>query len=463
MFAFMALVEPLKADTLSLTDTILYVLETNPEIEAAAANKQAIEFELEQAQSFRTPRVELEAWAGASRNQGTASPDLGAASGTISGYELSARISQMLFDGYETRSEIERQAYRIDAAAYRVMERSEVLSLEAVRLFSDVLRSRALVALARDNLTYHRNVYSRLRTGFDRGVVGPGDLQQAEERVWLAEDTVLEFQLNLEDVETLFLETVGVKPGSLGSVPRISSSVPASLETAVARARSDNPTIKFMQSDVGAAEALARRANANRYPTLNLEADGRFGEDVGGFVGDRRDARVGLVVRHEFQGKRKRAVRQEQSRRVNESRAHLLGHTRRVESEVRQSWATLNSARRRLQTIQSQADLSRSLRGVYEEEYRVGSRSLLDVLNTQNALFQAEANLVNARSLATYAEYRVLASIGILLPSLGIDRPEDARAYARERVGAPGLNETSSETQFDAKTFKDWRKSVSDR
>lgn len=449
-----------RADALSLKDAILFVLETNPDIKAAEANKQAIEFELEQARNFYAPSIEFEAWAGTSENRGTASPDLGAASGSVDGFEVTGRISQMLFDGFRTRSEIERQAYRIDGAAFRVLERSEVLSLEAVRLYSDVLRSQSLLSLARSNLAYHKDVYGRLKTGYDRGVVGIGDLQQGEERVYLAEDIILEFQLNLEDVKTLFLETVGVEAKALQNLPGISSAVPASLELAVGRARSVNPVIKFMQSDVGSAEALSRRANANQYPTVHLEAEGRTGEDVGGFIGDREDFRVGVVMRYEFQGTRKRAERQEQARRVNESRSHLLSQTRRVESEVRQSWSTLRSARRRLTTIQGQARLSRKLREAYEAEYLVGNRSLLDVLNTQSALFQAEANLINARSLSTYVEYRLLASIGVLLPTLGMEAPEDAAPYARDQVGAPGLSEVSGERQFDANSFNNWRKSV---
>ncbi len=448
------------AQALTVQDAIYYILETNPEIQAAEANKQAIEFELEQARSLRAPRVILEGWAGASRNLGTATPDLSSARSTIDGYELSARVSQMLFDGYQTRSEIERQAYRIDAAAYRVLERSEVLSLEAVRLYSDVLRGQALLALARSNADYHSKMLDRIRNGFDTQVVGLGDLQQAEERLVVARDTVLDFEYNLEDSKLLFLATVGVEPTGLGRVPVLGSAVPATIDAAVATARARSPTIMFAQSDVGSAEALARSVDANQLPTLHLEADGRIGENVGGFEGDRRDARVGLMLRYEFQGKMKRAERQEQARRVNESRAHLLHRTRLVEHEVRQSWSTLQSAQRRLVTIRAQAELSRRLLDSYEREFEVGQRSLLDLLNTQNALFQAEANLINAQSLETYVKYRLLASAGVLLPTLGIEPPEDARAYARDQLGAPPLDSLGDESQFDAGSFRDWRRSV---
>ena len=394
------------------------------------------------------------------RNDGSTIPDLSSSDSWVNGYEFNARISQLLYDGYETRSEIERQAYRIDAAAYRVLERSEVLSLEAVRLYADVLRIQSILQLARENRAYHAEVLERITQGYDAGVIGIGDLQQAEERLILADDTIVGFELDLEDITTLFVATVGVNPTSLGAVPNIGASLPGSLDQAIATARARNPTILFLQADVGSENAQSRRVDANAAPRLFLEADGRAGEDVGGYEGEVLDARVGLVLRYEFQGTSKRSAREEQARRVGESRARLLSQTRLVEREVRQSWSTLKSAQRRTKIVGAQAELARKLRSTYEAEYDVGERSLLDVLNTQNALFQTEANLVNARALENYVKYRIMASIGILLPTLGIEPPEDTRVYARDREGVPGVNDAETNTRYDASTFRDWRQSV---
>jgi|UPI0002F90379 adhesin transport system outer membrane protein len=115
------------ASALTVEEAILYVLESNPEISAAAANKQAIEFELDQARSFRVPRFSLEAETGISRNNGTTTPSLPAGDDAITGYGVGVRMTQNLFDGFATRSEIERQACRVDGAALRVLERAEFL------------------------------------------------------------------------------------------------------------------------------------------------------------------------------------------------------------------------------------------------------------------------------------------------------------------------------------------------
>jgi adhesin transport system outer membrane protein len=459
--ACMALTAQVKAaNALSLEDSILFVLETNPEITSAEANKQAIEFELQQARSFWAPRFEFDVFAGSSIDDGNTTPDLSSAQSWIDGYELGVRMSQLLFDGKETRSEIERQAYRIDAAALRILERSEVLSLEAVRLYSDVLRAQSLVRLARENRGYHVEVLKRIQRAYDSGVVGIGDLQQAEERLILAEDTIISFELDLEDISNLFILVVGVEAEGLSTVPDIRRSLPPDLDSALQIARRTNPTIRFLQADVGAAEALSRRTNANASPKLYLEVDGRVGEDVGGYKGDVAEARIGLMMRYQFQGSSKRAAHQEQIRRASERRARLLAQTRRVENEVRQSYSIYRSTQRRTKTITAQVEIAQKLRDTYEQEFTVGRRSLLDVLNTQNALFQAEANLVNAKSAENYVRYRVLASIGILLKSLNIEPPEDSHVYARDELKVQPLSQTGDEPRLDARAFRDWRKSL---
>ncbi|MEO9572525.1 hypothetical protein [Tateyamaria sp.] len=92
VFAVVCLCAPSASVALSLKDVIIYVLETNPDIKTAEANKQAIEFELDQARSLRAPRFELEAFAGSSINDGSTTPDLSAADDWITGYCLTSAL-----------------------------------------------------------------------------------------------------------------------------------------------------------------------------------------------------------------------------------------------------------------------------------------------------------------------------------------------------------------------------------
>ena len=434
------------AAALDLRDAVLYVVETNPEIKAAEANKQAIEFELDQGRSLYTPRVNLEARTGYSYNDGDTTSDLTSADDPIFGGEGRVVISQMIWDGWETRSEVERQAYRVDGAALRVLERSEFLALEAAQFYSDVLRERQVLGLSQANLRYHEEVLGRIRNGFETGVLGLGDLQQAEERLVLAQDIVTQVEFDLASAELAFAEVVGVAPTGLSGLPNYSGRLPASVDAASARARVNNPTLRFSKADVGAAEAQYRAVSSNRYPDLFAEIEGRIGEDVDGFEGRRADASAELVLRYVFQGKQLSADRQEQLRRVSESRALLLQQARLVDREVRQTWARLRNARERVRILDRQNTLNSELLVTYEQEFEVGTRSLLDLLNTQNALLQNQVSLAAARSAARVEEYRLLAATGDFLSAVGVQPPEDADPYAAVGLGAPPVK--AAETEF---------------
>ena len=320
---------------------------------------------------------------------------------------------------------------------------------------------REQVGVARENLAYHRDAVSRLQRAFESGVASSSDLLQGEERLLTAEDVLLEFELDLADSEAFFVEVVGIEPTDLGAVPSVSGAVPASYEQAVATARVRNPTIRFSRADVGAAEALSQRTQSNRYPSLDLVVGGRYGQDVDGVEGEVNDLSVGLRFNYEFQGTSNRSERQADARRVNESRARLLSQTRLIEREMRQSWNTREQVRKRASVLSSRVDELYDLRRTYEAEFGIGTRSLLDVLNTQNAYVRAQAELINMRSLRTYIDYRVLAASGMLLATLDIEPPEDAKPYARDQVGAPPVADAETQDRFDARSFSDWRKSIS--
>src|SRR3546814_10111319 len=72
--------------------------------------------------------------------------------------ESSITLQQRLFDGFEAGATVEREMARVESAANRVMENSEVLALDAIGSYLEVLRQRDLVRLAEDNVAYHSQV-----------------------------------------------------------------------------------------------------------------------------------------------------------------------------------------------------------------------------------------------------------------------------------------------------------------
>src|SRR5215510_15408116 len=150
-------------DAFTIVNAINQAITTHPGVGEAAANRRATEAELRQTQGTLLPQVRLEAKTGRQRfNQPDVVPLPPGNNTWLRSHEGSIVVRQLLFDGLTSINETWRQAARVDAAAYRVRERTELIALDAAEAYIDVIRYTRLVALAAENLAAHRRILSNV-------------------------------------------------------------------------------------------------------------------------------------------------------------------------------------------------------------------------------------------------------------------------------------------------------------
>ena len=88
-------------------------------------------------------------------------------------------VRQILFDGFASIHDIWRQSARVNAAAFRVRERTELIALDAAEAYVDVVRYLRLVSLSEQNVVSHEKIFANVNTRFSGGRAGEGDLEQA--------------------------------------------------------------------------------------------------------------------------------------------------------------------------------------------------------------------------------------------------------------------------------------------
>ena len=121
----------------------------------------------------------------------------------LSTREGSVVVRQLLFDGLTSINEIWRQAARVDAAAYRVRERTELIALDAAEAYIDVVRFTHLVSLANENIAAHRRILANVEARFQGGRAGEGDLEQVRERVEAAIAVRAQFLQQLDEARAV--------------------------------------------------------------------------------------------------------------------------------------------------------------------------------------------------------------------------------------------------------------------
>ncbi len=402
----------------NLTEVAQRAINTNPEVQASWNGFQAAMNEVGVARGNYFPSVDLVGGVGREAREGDGR-------GSFSSDFVEISLTQMLYDGFATRSAVEQLDRAKLVRYYELLGASEEVALEATRAYLDVQRFRELVSLARDNYGEHLRVFNqiedRVRTGAGRGV----DLQQISGRLALAESNLLTEASNLHDVSARYLRIVGELPAeNLAPAPSLDDRMPPSVAEAVEMAYQGNPNFHAAIENIAAARAEREGARSGFHPRLDFRA--RHGNNNLSDVAGRRDHTVVELVAsiNLFRGGSDLA----EFRRTSDLLEQSMDLRDLECTNVRQTTQIAYNDTRRLREQMNHLNQHRQsidrVRGAYQQQFDIGQRTLLDVLDSENEYFEASRAYANARYDLALAHARTLASMGSLLPALGITRAD---------------------------------------
>lgn len=401
----------------------------SPEVTTKWHNYKAAEEEIGVARGGYFPRVDLNAGAG---RESLKTPDAERDRYNRRGYGLT--LNQMLFDGFATRSEVRKLDKARLVRYFELLEASENVALEAGRAYLDVLRYRNLLQLAEDNYVRHKATYEQLKIRTASGVGRRADLEQAGSRLALAEVNLTTETANLHDVTARYQRLVGaLPPASITDPQLVRSSVPASSKAAMDVLYQRNPTLHAAIENIEAAQYDISARRAAYSPKVDFRARTETINNYQGVRGD-RDNNVAEVVLNWnlFNGGSDRARERQYMERKNvavEMREKACRDTRQTLQIAYNDVARLGEQAKYLKT---QVELQQKTRDAYRDQFNVGQRTLLDLLDTENELLSARRSLVNAEVDLSLAYLRTYAGMGTLLEFMGLQRLETETPAARE-------------------------------
>ncbi len=426
------------ADAMTLQQAVEKTMKTNPQILQAAKDREAVEFELRQARGLYLPSVDLEAGAGRRRLSNSSTGTLTSDHDYLSPGEVGLTVTQTLFDGGARRSQVEQQAARVDGASFRVLERSEALALEVTQDYLEYILQGQIVKAAQDNVGFHSQILGNIEQSIKGGTLTDADRLQGVERQQAAAARLQEAKEELEATRIRFLQAVGEPITNASTPPSVAKFLPKTLNDAVFIAAKNSPRIYSANADIDAADASVRGARANYLPKVDLEGTARVGDDIDGDDGNTNDYQVRVVARWNlYRGGIDTAREQEQIRRAGEQRYALAQVQREVEQSVRSAWNERVSRGTLAGILGKQAQTNAQLVSSYRQQFGVGQRSLLDVLDAQNTNFNTRVLADTARVASLFAEYKILAASGNLLQTMKLRPVEQSKAYAREEFVVP--------------------------
>jgi outer membrane protein, adhesin transport system len=435
----------------SLQSVVQRALETNPELGAIRFNRQAIDQELKAARGLHLPTVDLRADHGRSSNYAKSAAGIVKDNDWHTQNNVSGVLSQRLFDGFEATHEVARQKDRVESARWRVTDTANSIALRSVQAYLEVLRAHSVLSAARSNLSQLQSINERVRSRVTGGKGNSAEETEAGARVASGRAIVAEAEARAQDAEALFRAVVGGPPAKLSAVNVPRQALPKSVELAVAEAKEVAPSVIATQHDAAAASAAVGGAYSRLYPKLNFELSGDRGRDVSEVNDRSNDARAMLVVRWNlFNGGIDRARIDEAKSRAIEATEISHNTQRIIERETRVSWNAMTAAGARVPAFRRQLELNRATRATYRDQYDAGQRRLLDLLEIQNEVFVTESSLRTEELIGQYNAFRVLASIGRLVPALGLEFPGEATLPYEKRFYDRWLTSVNPHRQWNA-------------
>ena len=397
----------------TLKEAVKRAVLQNPEIKLKFQNLEASHSEQDAAKGSWRPRIDIEAAVGP---KSYSAPN---ASSSYNGSTTKIQLRQTLFDGNATTNNVRRLGHNRLVAYYDLLASSDAIAEETARAYLDVQRYRESLALAKDNYATHADVHQKIESRVTAGVGRRVDLEQASGRLALAESNWLTEASNLHDVTARYQRLTGAVPAdNLPPSPSVDKFLPTR-SSLLTDAISHNPTFLGAVSTIRAYRADANLRRSAHSPTLELRASQSIESNRSGVSGRYSDSAIQLVLNYNlYNGGADSARVTQYVAKLNAAYDLRDKACRDVRQTAQIAYNDVGRLTQQLIFLGQHELSTAKAREAYRQQFDIGQRSLLDLLDTENELYQARRALTNAEHDLQLAKFRVLSASGTLLGAL---------------------------------------------
>ncbi len=452
--AFAALVTGSAYGADPLMDALALAYKNNPTLEAQRAKLRSVDEGVPQAVSGWRPDVRFTADVAKLRRRTNSTGGFGSGDDTRTTYSGGFRVTQNLYAGGTTEAEIRQAKHEISAERARLMTTEQQVLLDAVTAYMNVFREEAVLKLNIGNEQVLARQLQATRDRFNVGEVTRTDVAQAESRLARATAERIQAEGDLEVSRAFFEQIVGVKPATVPN-PGYPPSLPAEITDAVELAREGNPAVISATFDERAAREVVEGVKGELLPSVDLVGDASRSRNEG--TPDRTvdDVTVTaeLTIPIYQQGSVSSRIR-EAVQLAGENRLQVEEARRAAIEDAASGFEQLLTERASIKSREAEVRAAKiALEGV-EQEAAVGSRTVLDVLDAEQELLDAQVNLVTDQRNAIVAAYELLAAVGRLTArdlGLPVDLYDQKAHYLRVRSRLWGFDSEPAKSEGSKK------------
>jgi outer membrane protein len=331
-------------------------------------------------------------------------------------FTTSIKLEQTLID-YGRDLTIEKNITALDLAKSKLIKKEQDVLHSAVDAYTNLILAREKQNINRKNLNLLRRQVENDKIRRDRGQITNTDLAQSESSLAGAQAQFTQAKNDLLIAKLTYENIIGkiADPNQLKKNSKSIVNIPNSLSDAINLSKKNNPDIKIAKFDLEQSEKDLAISESDLKPTASLSFERSYAEEFTSTIDEReKDILKATVSWPFYSGGKKRSTINKNSNLTNRKRLLLDDAVRTNETNVASAWSSLESSKSFLNSVKVQVRAAQIANEGIAAEYERGSRTTLDVIQSNSLLLSAQLSLVSSERNYLMAQYNLLKAIGLL-------------------------------------------------
>ncbi len=402
----------------TLNEVVSKTIQTNPEVVAKWHEFKAAGFERDVTWGRNLPSLDVLYGTAYQRRE---SPILSASQYNFQTTKVTLR--QNLFEGFATVNDTRRLEHSILVRFYEMLDTSESAAFEATKAYSDVWRNRKLVEFAEENYVTHRLAYTKVKERAQSGVGRQVDMETASGRLALAESNLLTETANLHDVSARYQRIVGELPKAEMEQPpsTLAKGLPKDRTESIKAGFEKAPRLKAAFENIFSAKRNVEVQKSGFYPRVDAYLERVHDINTSGYTGNTNESTAGVTMTWNlFRGNQDNSKKRKAAEEVNIAKDLREKVCREVRQNLSMSFNDHLRLTEQLQHLDQHQLSTDKVRTAFRNQFDIGQRTLLDVLDIENEYYTAKRNYLNAEIDLVIADSKYHAMSGNLLNTLNL-------------------------------------------
>ena len=328
----------------------------------------------------------------------------------------SIKLEQTLLD-YGRDITHQKNIIGLSLSKAKLIKKEQDVLYSAIDAFTAVILAREKLDINRRNLNLLKKQVENDKVRLDRGQIKTADLSQSESSYAAAQaqftqskSELVISKLNYENIIGKISDPFKPKKSAKAIV-----TIPDKLSKAIELSKQNDPDIKIAKLELEQTEKDLAISEADLKPTASLSLERSYADDLSATYDEReKDVLKATVSWPFYSGGKKRSKISKNTNLIYRKRLLLDDAIKNTEKNVGSAWANLESSEIFLNSVISQVRAAKIANEGIAAEYQRGSRTTLDVIQSNSFLLSAEISLANSQRNYLIAQYNLLKSIGLL-------------------------------------------------